>query len=79
MPGNQETLRADLRSEILCNAENDPAPQRSPKRSGAANNDRFECEDQLGRTQRRDRMSRAFQGMRRPKQQSPSAIAAAIA
>jgi hypothetical protein len=50
VPGNQKTLRADLRTEILGNAKNNPTPQRPPERSGSTDNNRFKCEDKLSRT-----------------------------
>ncbi len=49
MPGEQEALRVNVRAERLREPEDDTARQRSPQTSSAADNSRFECENELQR------------------------------
>ena len=47
MARDQKALRADERAEALRDSERDPAGERAPERSGAADDRGFEGEDQL--------------------------------
>ena len=50
MPCEQEALWMKVGAERLSDAENDTARERSPQTPGPANNSRFECEDELHRS-----------------------------
>lgn len=50
MPCEQEALWMKVGAERLSDAQNDTARERSPQTPGPANNSRFECEDELHRS-----------------------------